>query len=313
MTAKPATLHLSIVVSSRNRAPDVARFLDHVSHTRCHDATRWELIFVDNGSTDDTAEVVRHFSTIATFPMQYLLESQPGKSRGVNAGILASRGEIIALTDDDAWVSETWVQDIVDHFAMHSDTHCIGGRVVRAYPDLAELAIRESLEPESVSLDGFSALSIQLIGCNMSVRRSLLRQLGLFDPNLGPGVPAQAGEDLDFLYRIVAAGHALHYVPNVLVHHNHGRRSPLQISAVRAGYLRGRGAFYAKQLLQRDALASRWAYWEILANLKRWLRLQPPADGAPAGQILAELARGAWAYLAHQRVSVPDLQAERLP
>ena len=309
MTAISAPLHVSIVVSSRNRAPELGHFLNHVSRTQCQDGTRWELIFVDNGSTDDTAEVVRRFAATATFPMQYLLEREPGKSRGVNAGIAASRGEVIALTDDDAWVSDTWVKDIFDHFSAHRDSQCIGGRVVRAYPDLADLAIRESMEPESVSLAGFSALTIQLIGCNMAVRRSLLMRIGLFDPNLGPGVPAQAGEDLDFLYRIVAAGHALHYVPEILVHHNHGRRSTQQIRAVRSGYLRGRGAFYAKQLLSRDALVSRWAYWELVDNLRRWLRFQEPAEGAPSAQILAELARGAWAYLVHSRVSVPELLA----
>jgi GT2 family glycosyltransferase len=214
-----------------------------------------------------------------------------------------------ALTDDDAWVSESWVQDIIDHFAANPDVHCIGGRVCRAQPDLAELAIRESMEPESIRLAEFSAFSIQLIGCNMSVRRSLLQEIGLFDPNLGPGAPTKAGEDLDFLYRIVAHGHSLNYVPQVLVHHNHGRRSAAQIHAVRQGYLRGRGAFYAKQILQRDARASSWAYWEVAANLKRCLKIAAAAEGAPPAQVLRELARGAWAYVANKRVAVPKLSA----
>ncbi len=299
--------HLSIVVSTRNRADDVRQFLERLALTQVRTGTRWELILVDNGSTDGTAAVVQAFVVPAAFELRYLCELRPGKSHGVNAGIRASRGSIIALTDDDAWVTKGWVQGILDYFHRNPDANCIGGMVRRAQPDLAKLAIRESPDSLSVDLATFSAMSIQLIGCNMAVRRSLLERVGLFDTQLGPGTGTRAGEDLDFLYRIVADGSQLHYVPDIVVFHNHGRRTSEQVSTVKDGYLLGRGAFYCKQILALDPLVTRWAYWEVASSLKQAFSKRNTQTGIRPARVLVMLVRGAAVYLFRRRKLVRSL------
>src|SRR5690606_22695863 len=157
-------------------------------------------------STDGTAELIQSAIDRVNYRLKYVFEGAPGKSRGVNAGIRASKGSVVALTDDDAIVPADWVEKIISHFEAHTAATCIGGMVMPYSPDIANVSIRLSKEPAEVRRHNFSATSIPIIGCNMAVRRSVLDEVGLFDPALGPGTPVKAAEDLDILYRVIRAG-----------------------------------------------------------------------------------------------------------
>jgi GT2 family glycosyltransferase len=103
-----------------------------------------------------------------------------------------------------------------------------------------------------------------IIGCNMAVRRELLMGVGDFDPLLSPGSGKDAGsEDADFVYRAFRKGIGIEYDPDVLVLHNHGRRSTTQVQNINRSYVRGRGSFYAKHILKGDIVALKMAYWEL--------------------------------------------------
>ena len=297
----PDCMDVSIVVSSKNRRDDVLRFLQSLRDTRVAEGRTWELVFVDNNSTDDTAEVVRNFIPGAGYPVTYLLETGRGKSRGVNAGIRLSTGRFIALTDDDAIVPSGWVQAIIDRFDTDADSACVGGVVKPYVDDIAHVSIRLSEIPESADARNFAVTSIPVIGCNMSIRRTVLESTGLFDVDLGPGTWTKAAEDVDILYRIIRLGFRLDYVPEIWLYHNHDRRTPEQVLPVNEGYLLGRGAFYAKFVLSGDMLVARWAYWEVLGQLRRHLLTAPFNSRSRKGmRALYLLLKGAVGYLFHR-------------
>ena len=218
-------MDLSVVVSTYNRVEDLERFLDSLRNTVVPTGCDWELILVDNNSSDGTEALARDYALAAPFPVVYLFEPQQGKSHGVNTGIARARGHIIAFTDDDVVVSPKWISTIIDYFDRHQAVGCVGGMVQLYDPMDAPVSVRLSKDPEKFDRSNFSARKIPLMGCNLAVRAEVMRSVGDFDPNLGPGCSVGVAEDLDILYRIIRAGYQLHYCPDMLVYHNHGRRT----------------------------------------------------------------------------------------
>ena len=106
------------------------------------------------------------------------------------------------------------------------------------------------------SLKGITTL---MIGCNLSCRRRLLDDVGYFDVRLGSGAKIPSGEDWDFVYRSHKAGAKIVFSPEVLVFHDHGRRSYAEVESLRFGYAIGRWAFYCKHAAAFDAEALRVA------------------------------------------------------
>ena len=289
---------LSVVVSTYNRAADLRRMLDALARSRTEAALRWEVLVADNASSDDTAAVLLEFAATAPMAVVGLYEPRRGKAHGLNQALGLARGEFIAFIDDDILVADDWVAMVVAHFRTHPASHCIGGRVELHDPRDAPVTIKRSVEGSRTDLANFSPDNIPIIGCNMAFRADWLRQLGRFDTDIGPGSPIGVAEDLDMLYRAVRTGGQIEYVPGLLVQHNHGRRSPDQLRAVYAGYYAGRGAFYAKYILRRDALVLRWAYWESVKLLR------PRPEALRLGlyrrsrlHTLLQLGRGALRYL----------------
>ena len=111
-------------------------------------------------------------------------------------------------------------------------------------------------------------------GANLAVRREVLAAVGGFDPLLGAGTPCMAGEDTDFIARIVWAGWTARYDPAPSVAHHHGRKPGGAADRQRQGYDRGRGAYYAKWAL--DARARRTYLREWYRSARRMLRTCKP-------------------------------------
>ncbi|MGH8639481.1 MAG: glycosyltransferase family A protein, partial [Burkholderiales bacterium] len=87
----------------------------------------YEVIVVDNNSTDATRDVIEGF--LPGGRVRYQFESRQGLSVARNRGIEIARGDIIAFTDDDVRVRPAWVRSIVQAFAEHQDVDMIGGKV----------------------------------------------------------------------------------------------------------------------------------------------------------------------------------------
>ena len=101
-------MQFSVVIPTYNRAAELRQTLLSLSKLEvCDD---WELIVVDNHSTDETSRVIREASKSFPARLRYLFEPLPGRSAALNAGIIAAKGKIIAITDDDVMVESDWLE-----------------------------------------------------------------------------------------------------------------------------------------------------------------------------------------------------------
>ncbi len=238
---------VSIIVCTRDRVDDLARCLVTLKALTCPPELLIDIVVVDNGSRDGTADVVAEAAVDSPIPIRRVYLAEPGLARARNAGILASCGEILLFTDDDCLVTPDWLASALRVMQAEPAIGLAGGQVRLHNPrDLPE-TIKPSphLERPGRPAD----LHALVLGCNMALRRSVLDRIGLFDERFGAGSRFKSSEDTDMVYRIYRAGCEVVYDPSFLVSHNHGRRSLPEIRRLHRGYRIGRGAFYAKHLL----------------------------------------------------------------
>ncbi|MES2521642.1 MAG: glycosyltransferase family A protein [Gemmatimonadota bacterium] len=242
---------IALVVCTRNRGAQLPVTL--ASHAAMRPSVPWELVLVDNGSTDSTPALLRDFAARASFSVTLVHEPRPGLASARNAGVRAARAPLLAFTDDDCYPDHDLLDRWVECFADPAIGYA-AGRILLHDPEDFPITIRTDLEPQTLRPGAFVEPGF-LQGANMAFRRELLRELGGFDPALGPGGRFNF-EDLDMSSRASSAGAAGGYFPGPTVRHHHRRRHPAQIADLRHSYARGRGAYFASLLLRGDGSRS---------------------------------------------------------
>lgn len=210
---------VSAIVCTRNGRERIGSCLRALRASRIRH--RFELIVVDDGSNDATAQFVRE-----NFPEVTLIRTEHGGlSAARNAGAQRAKAEILAYTDDDCEPDRDWLQRVYDLLEAHPDYAAVGGPNLPQQPKHWREAVICAAPgaPSHVMLDDVTAE--HLPGCNLVVRKSALEQLGGFDPRFHT-----AGDDVDFCWRLQDAGMQLGFDPGAFVWH--WRRPTLR------GYLR---------------------------------------------------------------------------
>jgi glycosyltransferase involved in cell wall biosynthesis len=274
---------VSLVISTRNRAPRLPELFARLSRLEPPDSG-WELILVDNGSTDGTPAAIREFAAAAPCPVRCVHAATPGLSHARNAGLRRAAGRIVAFTDDDCYPEPDYLRAIVEVFERHQPG-VLGGRVVLHDATDARVGVKDVPNAFEIAPRTFVRPGV-MHGANLAVRRDVLADIGGFDPLLGAGTPCMAGEDTDFIARVVWAGWTARYDPAPVVAHHHGRKPGAAADRQRQGYDRGRGAYYAKWAL--DARARRTYLREWYCSARRRLRKK---DARPIGRELAGACR----------------------
>lgn len=230
----------------------------------------WELLVVDNGSVDQTRQVVDEVRMARGLPLKYVLDSAPGISQARNAGIRAAHCEIVAFTDDDVVVDSGWLTAIAAEFAADPDLALLLGRTLPYTADLPALALKESTcrtrYRHPCSPRGIGN------GNNMAIRTSTVSAVGPFDVTLGSGTRVGCGEDTDYIYRVLRTGGKVLYSPDPLIYHNHDRTTPEAVIARRLTYVGGWGALLTKFALRGDRWMARLLVSETARLAKTALR-----------------------------------------
>jgi len=256
---------ISLVVCTRNRADQLHRTLNAIEKLVSDDP--WELVIVDNGSTDNTKHVIQNFKVNSRLPIIPGFEPKPGLSRARNHAISLARGEIIAFTDDDCYPQSDYLLCIINRMSDSTLGFC-GGRVLLFDPEDQPMTIQESTQEQHFSQSTNGITPGKILGANMSVRRHCLLAHRGFDEQLGAGSRFRSGEDTDLLRRLVQSGIEGMYDPDIVVFHHHGRRSEYDRIKLVKNYSWGRGASMAKQIMlsaSRKPLLKQW-YWHLRAS-----------------------------------------------
>jgi glycosyltransferase involved in cell wall biosynthesis len=239
-------------VSTCNRCDKLRMLLDTLKTSGSAGLTETEVLVIDNNSSDATKQVVAEYTSLENPVFRYFSESRPGKSRALNAGIREARGEIIVFTDDDCIPSPGWVENILKEFESDPGLSVLGGRVELYDQNDAQQAILLSNCRMLVTNAREVFETPAIIGANMAFRKTVLQATRGFDPLLGPGAICKAVEDLDLIYRSLKKKFKIVYSPEVMVFHNHGRKTDLDENKTSFAYAFGSGAFYIKYILRLD-------------------------------------------------------------
>lgn len=248
----PATPSISVIVATRNRRESLQRFVEKLH--RLSDPPPWELIIVDNGSSDGTQAWLA--SAIASLPGVIINERQPGKSRALNRALKHARGEILVFTDDDVVPGPDWLAAFHRASLDYPSANVFGGRIL-VYNDRVPRWIMKSSNLKTILVseqdlgDSFYWFPRDQypVGPNLAVRRRAVCQGSFGWPvNLGPGTSLPLGDELAFLMQFSPrdARDRL-YVPDSVVKHHIGGRQLSTGNALLRCFLGG----YAAGLLGR--------------------------------------------------------------
>ncbi|MFY9529363.1 MAG: glycosyltransferase [Candidatus Acidiferrales bacterium] len=262
---------ISVIVCSRNRAQTLPLVLESLFTSANVGSSDWEMLVVDNDSTDGTAALCRSYQNRFPRHFRFLAEPKHGKSNALNRAVTSARGDILAFTDDDAVCAPDYLQAIRNVFSEDGIDaaqgrvllECEGGR-----PDWMDDLISLSLGLRDHG-DEVTNLAGTLDGVNMMVRAEVFQRIGGFCAELGPGAVG-LWEDTEISLRMRKNGFRLVYAPQVLVHHHLPRNRVTMAELRKRSFQNGRAVAYYEELpvsLPRFALylAKEWVIKETAA------------------------------------------------
>ena len=211
--------YITVIVPTFNRAASVQRLLASLDGLEFSDSLPTEVIIVDNGSTDGTGGVLlENGRRQHPFDFVFLRETAKGKSNALNSGIGVARGDLLIFADDDVVADRHW---LIKHWECHrdSDFGAVQGRVLPGLDPQGRPANESHLFEYNIPIVDYGD-RIRLIrnftGANVSLKREVIKQVGLFNPRLGAfGV----SEDMEYSMRIRKAGFSIGYAPDAVVFH----------------------------------------------------------------------------------------------
>ena len=236
---------LSLLICTRDRAEQLARCLSALP-TEDIRAVGAEVVLVDNASSDATPDVLRAFARDAAYPVRVLREETPGRSFALNAGVAAAQGDLIAFSDDDCYLGPGYLRTALSEFSRGTFQYA-GGRILLHDPSDARIAVNYSRRCRMFPPGSFLRPGV-IQGANMIVTRKVLEKAGRFDEEMGAGSRFRC-EDIDLLGRASMAGFTGAFIPALVVYHHHGRKPGAGTDALHRANAHGRGAYYAKFIL----------------------------------------------------------------
>ena len=264
---------VSVVVATYNRCEILPGTLESLINQEGE--TSYELIVVDNNSTDDTRNVIDQLRTKPGFDkLTYYFEEKQGVSHARNKGIAAARASIIAFTDDDIRPAPNWISSINEAFRKFPEADCIGGKVLPESSAKFPTWLTDKYWTPLALLDlGDEPLKLNvhkgagLVAANLAVRASVFKDVGLFHSEL-QRVKDSVGsmEDHEYQLRLSAAKKRLLYVPELVVY-AHVLEERLRKEYHRRWYC-GHGHFYAV-MRDEEFEASKLRLFDVPSHLYR--------------------------------------------
>jgi glycosyltransferase involved in cell wall biosynthesis len=186
---------LSVIIPTRNRASLLYNALESLT-LQTYPADNFQVIVVDNGSSDETAEVCHHFQRRIP-QLKRLYAPHPGLHIGRHEGLREATGEILVYADDDIEAQSTWLEGIAESFD-NPEVALVGGKILPKFefPPPEWVNDLVSRTDSGWSIGWYSILDFgdvpheigheYIWGCNFAIRKEVLRQVAGFHPDAFP-------------------------------------------------------------------------------------------------------------------------------
>lgn len=223
-------MDISVIICTYNRAHNLNECISCLSSQINTDNIKWEILIVDNNSTDNTKQVVEDLKISCPIPIRYVYEENQGLSYARNRGIQETNSTWIVFIDDDIRVTDKWLSSIYNTFTSHN-CDAVGGRIHVQSPELLPAWIKpemygflghQDFGDKEYPLDGLREFPF---GGNMAFHRRVIGKIGLFDTGMGRKGSGDKREDLfkgeetDFFHRLAKTCGSMYYQPDAIVQH----------------------------------------------------------------------------------------------
>ena len=256
---------ITVAIATCNRADILKRSLTCLINQKFGQAGGYEVLTIDNGSTDRTEEVVRTFEQANGKGVQvrYIREEQKGLPFVRNTAVRECRGEWLAFFDDDQLTDPNWLETLYQT-AISQDARFVGGArdlqiEVKDPLPLAKESRKLLGETSHQEAQHYHAKFLPSTG-NVLIHKSIFDEVGTFDPEVLDG-----GEDSDFFNRVVSKGIKGFYNPKALVHHL------ITANRLEADYMKWIAYRHGIHVARRD-IRTRGNFVSILLMFVRWWR-----------------------------------------
>jgi glycosyltransferase involved in cell wall biosynthesis len=279
---------VSVIICTYNRVAGLETVLDALERQGGAGGYRWELLVVDNNSSDGTRQAVERRIADGRLPLRYTFEPVQGKSRAMNRGVAETTGAIVVFTDDDVTIPDGWLAALLAPF---TDPECagVGGAVTPIWesdvPPWASQAEPYRMMGGIVQYSNpadFGPVVAPPIGANCAYRREMFRKHGVFRLDLGhSGALPIPGEDIEFGVRLMHAGEKLVFTRAAELFHPVTRSRLTRTYFEQWYFQRGRlepflAEYELSPTIPRIAGIPRYLFRELPVWTARWLTTWEP-------------------------------------
>jgi glycosyltransferase involved in cell wall biosynthesis len=299
-------MKVTLAICTWNRASLLDQTLGSISRLRIPAGIEWEVLVVNNNSSDRTDEVVAGWQ--GQLPIRPLQEARSGKSHALNLAVQEATGDYILFTDDDVLVDSEWLSAYCVAFRRHPEAAVFGGPIVPWFAGRPPVWLTRTIHKIGFAyaqLD-LGERPIQLgghdvpLGANMAIRMQEQRR-HRYDPALGPRPGSELrGEEVTLIKSMLAEGSSGWWVPEARVRH-YIPENRQTVTYVRRWY-QGWGNYLAQTQTSevRKTVLGRplWLWRELFtAELRyRFTRVVSPPEIWIEALKLAGTAQGRFAY-----------------
>ena len=210
-------LRYSLIICTYNRASYLKETIESIL-SKFKGKDNYELLVIDNNSSDHTVEVVKQFAHVPV--VKYYLETKQGLSHARNRGMVEAKNDVLVFLDDDIDIEANYL-DVCEELYSNPEVNIAGGKVLPYNQDVPDWLPYEFYFVVSIfDLGDESQLVNKLMGANYSMRKEVAQKVGLYNPELGrKGNSLMGGEENDYIARAQQLGYKVLYDPRLVVYH----------------------------------------------------------------------------------------------